>query len=351
MRTTAAIITFATTVGLLAIQVAADQDIQSTFSNALDVNGHRRILSEYDFLPIFLETDDESDNMYMDSSEVDAPPSQSTSGAAEATPTASSPSSSVPTDYCHNIADRVVNMTDAILILVGNFSNAEASPDLSIVMAGIQGAVEEFGLQVKINPKVIPVGTLLILAKVVEVLIYVGALGVPGPSIRELDSILLKGIAMLEELDDCHDQDRLANNTPSRLERYSAQRCSLIADTYRTVITESIARSPLAPDSAPEDLKNTLEALGLVLHIMKLSFPGNDQLSVPQSYAIPSDWLNQYRTRMAHLANEYDDIREYADSLAPVVSWSNALSACLSASNDPTGAADSMAEHLETTSC
>jgi len=62
---------------------------------------------------------------------------------------------------------------------------------------------------------------------------------------------------------------------------------------------------------------------------------------------MPTSWLDTFRTKMALSSEGNEDVENFNEFLLHIGNVAIACSACQTASNDPAGAAESLAEYLE----
>ncbi|KAF9575882.1 hypothetical protein EC968_001265 [Mortierella alpina] len=344
--------------------------IQSTFDNDVKVQEHQETLSQFDFMPIFLAGNDEADEsgggpptlhpdflFPLPAGDKDAnkkdtdKKNEGETDAGEKDAGEKGPdgedADNGETDetYCDSIKSKILETSEKFKMAIDNCPK-DSPTGLQIVLAGLKCAHAELAKQVEEHLRTISTTALKFLVEAVTSVLGTTDLADKKDVSNQLITVLDECYDLLDKLEQCHKDDaKKAGN--SKLEIPSAHQCTLIRDAHLAMLADAIARSPHVPEWASEELRRAVEGADLVMQVMRISFPHSSQSMTHRPYLIPTDWLNQYRIGIAHLAaDENEDLLNYANGLAPIVSWSNALTACLAVSNDPVGSAESLAEHL-----
>ncbi|KAF9959825.1 hypothetical protein BGZ70_008749 [Mortierella alpina] len=349
MRTVPAIFTLVASVCLLSVQVAADQDAQSTFVNALSTDEHQDMMSPFDFLPIFLPAGAAAGGNSGESDNTQTPASPS----ANASPSEQSPDASLQ-GRCKDIKEQIAGFPERFEQMLEELAKGDGkegdeprklSPTTTVVTSALHCAKEQLLVQMKKNPNGIDEVPLLKLLNMVTEICKNNESGdkKQEESSKWIDDKLFEFERLLDEVHVCADSDK--GGSPQKMES-AAHQCSLIAKFYRTLIPHAIAA---APDTkmASEDLKDAVNGAVMVLKLMKMTAPTDKQLSAPQPNAVPSSWLNQFRLQMAPWSEKDEEVQRFNEFLLHIGNIATASSACQTASNDPVGAAESLAEHLE----
>ncbi|KAF9959099.1 hypothetical protein BGZ72_010339 [Mortierella alpina] len=353
MRTTATIVTLATVACLLAAQVAADLDIQSSFGNALKPSERRDTLSQLDFLPAFLAASDE--NADDDNSGEEKKTNQASENEFE--------KSDDSGDCFKKIKTRVEETSKKFEKTVGDLKKKiddnnnngnndgdenKGIPFLSVVIAGMECAQKEFAkeLQTHLKDFEMPPFESLIAAvqTVLKNSVTKDLTKLPGGKAAEvitkvLEELLGEYFKIAKDLESCQ-----KISTQTKLQLPIAHRCSLIEKTYRTEATNSITWTPLLSQWPSTEMEQTVALSKNILQYISWAPSNDDYLSEYRMNL--ADWLNQSRRRLLSLTDSDDSITRYANRLATVVSWGNALEACRAATYDPVTAAEVLAEHM-----
>ncbi|KAF9911592.1 hypothetical protein EC991_003056 [Linnemannia zychae] len=128
--------------------------------------------------------------------------------------------------------------------------------------------------------------------------------------------------------------------------KFELESCSLMADIYRSTLTQAAEAYANLPKDQAEELQRYLDgAMATIENASKTSIaPSNDALLASRPI-FPADVLEQYRTEIVRNSNNNDAARAYAvANLGSVVAFSNGLEACLRIVADPTAAAEEVNE-------